>query len=298
MVRPVDLRLLLDELLLDLREQVAHRVQEGAGVLRLVAGPVLVLGDGGVRIQAGQLARHVAGEGRQDGLHVQLALPGRDLLLEFQLAVQPAVGQRAEPAVDVLHPVPRQVRRAGEVVPHFLVGEAHLGPNLVPDGLLAGDGERQVDAVQGHPVDEMLPIGPLPPRHRVAVSAVVQEEAVLDAGRRLHGLRNGRQFLGQGERVTQQPAVLHVAVVLEIVVQAHGHRIRVIADDGELPAALFQPEEVALPLRLLEDEMAGLLRAHDTHGQGLRGLRLRVRRTLRRAGRRQEDNGRQEQAEG
>ena len=291
MVRPVDLRLLLHELLLDLREQVAHRVQEGAGVLRLIARPVLILGDRGVRIQARELARHVAGEGREDGLHVQLALAGRDLFLEFQLAVQPAVRQRAEPAVDVLHPVPRQVRRAREVVPHLLVRQAHFGPDLVPDGLLARDGERQVDAVQGHPVDEMLPIGPLPPGHRIPVGTVVQEETVLYAGRCLHGLRHRRQLRRQGEGVTQQPPVLHVAVVLEVVVQAHGHRIGVIADDRQLAAALFQPEEVPFPLRLLEDEVAGLLRPDDPLGQGLRRRFLRVLRAGRSAGSRHQENG-------
>ena len=82
-----------------------------------------------------------------------------------------------------------------------------------------------------------------------------------------------------------------MAVVLEKVVQSNGHRIRIVADDGEFPAALFQPEEVALPFRLLEDEMAGLLRPHDARGQGLRGLHLRVRRTLRSAGSRREEDG-------
>ena len=72
-----------------------------------------------------------------------------------------------------------------------------------------------------------------------------------------------------------------MAVVFEIVVQPHGHGVRVIADDGELPPVLLEPEEVALPLRFLKDEMAGVLRPRDTHGQRLRRFHLRVRRTLR-----------------
>ena len=291
MVRSIDLRLLLDELLLDFGEQVAHRVQEGAGIFRLVTGPVLVLGDRRIRIQAGDLPRNVAGEGRQDRLHVQFALPGRDLLLELQLTIQPAVRKRTEPAVDILHPVPRQVRRTGEVIPYLLVGQAHFGPDLVPDGLLARDGQREIDSVQGHPVDEMLPVGPLPPGHRVPVGAVVQEETVFHPGRCFHGLRHGRQLLRKRERIAEQPAVLHMAVVLEIVVQPHGHGVRVIADDGELPPALLEPEEVALPLRFLKDEMAGVLRPRDTHGQRLRRFHLRVRRALRSASSRHHKDG-------
>ena len=75
------------------------------------------------------------------------------------------------------------------------------------------------------------------------------------------------------------------------MVQAYGHGVRIVADDGELSAALLQPEEVALPFRLLKDEMAGLLRPYDTLGQRFRGLHLRVRRTLRSAGSRREKDG-------
>ena len=228
----------------------------------LETAPRAQLLDVGLGVHLGEPFGHVSGEGGQHRRHVELALAGDDLLLQCLLSLQPRHRQRTAEAVEVGHAVPRQVRRTGEVAADLLVRHPELLPHFVPDGLLSGDGERHVDAVQRHPVDEPLPLRPFPPRHRVAVGAVVQEEAVLDAGRRLHRLRNGRKLLGQGERVTQQPAVLHMAVVLEIVVQAHGHRIRVIADDGELSAALFQPEEVALPFRLLEDEMASLLRPH------------------------------------
>ena len=289
-VSAVNLGFLLHELLLNLGIKFAHGIQEGAGIFVLIARPGFQLRERSVRVQAGELARNVACEGGQHRLHVQLPLAGGNLLLQLQLAVQPHLREGGKPAVDVLHAVPGQVGGTGEVIAYFFIREAHLGPNLVPDALLAGDGQRQVHAVQGHPVNEMLPIGPLPPGHGIAVSAVVQEEAVPYAGRCLHGFRNGRQFGRQGEAVAQQPAVFHVAVILEVMVQANGHGIGAVALDEQFGAALLQAEAVGIGLHALEDKVPGLFSRH-AQGQVLGGFHLRILGLLRTGSRRQEGGG-------
>lgn len=77
------------------------------------------------------------GEGRQHGFHVQFPLAGHDPLLQLHLCVEPALGQRRLPVVEVRHPVPRQVGRAGEIAAYLLVGEPELLPHPRPYGLLA-----------------------------------------------------------------------------------------------------------------------------------------------------------------
>lgn len=57
-----------------------------------------------------------------------------------------------------------------------------VGTHLLPDGLLAAPGQRQVDAVQRHPVNLLLPTGPVPPHEGVALCAHVLVIAV-PAGR-------------------------------------------------------------------------------------------------------------------
>ena len=44
----------------------------------------------------------------------------------------------------------------------------------LPDGLLPDEGEWQVDGVHGHPVELVLPRGPVVPDERVAHSARIE----------------------------------------------------------------------------------------------------------------------------
>lgn len=46
--------------------------------------------------------------------------------------------------------------------------ELHLEVDLLPDSLLTMECKGQIDAVQGHPVDVLLPLRPLPPDRAVA----------------------------------------------------------------------------------------------------------------------------------
>ena len=100
----------------------------------------------------------MACEARQHRFHVQLTLTGHDLLLQFLLVLEPRHRQWSAPAVDVLHTVPRQVRRTSEVATDFLVSEAEVAPYFIPYAFLSRDGQRQVDAIECHPVDEVFPL--------------------------------------------------------------------------------------------------------------------------------------------
>ena len=51
--------------------------------------------------------------------------------------------------------------------------EGTRGAYLLPECLLAGEGQREVDPVQSHPVDLTLPAGPVPPHRGVADGAHV-----------------------------------------------------------------------------------------------------------------------------
>jgi len=79
----------------------------------------------------------------------------------------------AEKSVEVAHSVPRQVGGSREVGPDLFVGHAEIFPHFLPNGLLTGNGQGHVDAVQRHPIDETFPIVPLPPKHGIAKSTVV-----------------------------------------------------------------------------------------------------------------------------
>ena len=57
-----------------------------------------------------------------------------------------------------------------------------VGTHPLPDGLLAAPGQRQVDSMQRHPVDLLLPAGPVPPQEGVALCAHILVIAV-PAGR-------------------------------------------------------------------------------------------------------------------
>ena len=80
------------------------------------------------------------------------------------------------PATKLNHlsiPSPGEKGRPGEELIHLGGLQADLGEHPPPDDLLAGEGERQVDAVERHPVQLALPPAPAPPHRAVADRAHV-----------------------------------------------------------------------------------------------------------------------------
>ena len=171
-----------EELPLDDREKRVHRVEETAPVSIVEAAPVAHACDPGIGMESFELLRNVSREGRQHGFHPQFAFARQNTLLQRQLAVDPLLGQRTLPAVDVRHAVPRQVGRTGEVGADLFVRKSEPGPYPLPDSFLPRDGQRHGYALKRHPVDEAFPFGPSPPRHGVPERAVIEEETLSCAG--------------------------------------------------------------------------------------------------------------------
>ena len=170
--------LLLEEQTLDAGVQRILAVEEIGAVLFIEASPATQCLDVGIREQFTQCPRDVTRKSGQHGTHIQRAFTFHDALLQGGLILKPLLGQRAAPAIDVGHAVPRQVSGTCEIGAHLLVGHAQFGPHVVPYRFLPRDCQRQVHAIERHPVDEAFPVSPLPERHRVAPGAVVEEKAL------------------------------------------------------------------------------------------------------------------------
>ena len=116
-------------------------------------------------------------------------------------------------------------------------------PNFLPNGFLPGDGQRQVHPLQRHPVNQALPVFPLPPGHGVTEGAVIQEETLRDQ-RPSH---NRLLYKGLGRwkhhRRIGIPGNRGGAVFAQVAVQAHRHGAGAAAfDDQRCP---FGVEAVA-----------------------------------------------------
>ena len=207
------------------------------------------------------------GEGRKDRFHVKGALALEDLFLKLGLPVDPTLRERSLPTVEVAHPLPREMGGSYEERADLLVGEAVLAVHFLPDCLLACDGKRHIDAVEGHPVDESLPLLPFPPGHGIAEGAVVEEEPLGDIGRSAHRLGDCGQCCRKLHRVEVVPADIGQAVLLEVAVEAYRHRIGVICFDKNLGAILTEFVAVFFGFDLLEDYCSGL-RAHNALCKG------------------------------
>ena len=127
-----------------------------------------------------------------------------------------------------------------EVAADFLVGEAKLTPYLIPYGFLSGDGQRQVDAVQSHPVDEMLPLFPIPPGHGVAKSAVVQEETLWNPGSFTYFCWDFGQCRRHLQSLLHEPWELGVTIIFEVSVQPNGHAVGVVSSDNDYITLTFK----------------------------------------------------------
>ncbi len=234
--------LLFHEQLGDLRKQRIERVEQ----VRLPFDPVDLV-ELGFRILLGHGRRHVSGESLQDGRHAEFSLPGEDLLLKLFVAVDPVWRQRAAPAVQAAHPAERQVGRPGQKRLHLFVGQAQSLTHRLPHGFLPGHRQRRVDAVERHPVDQPLPLRPVPPRQRVAEAAVVEEVAMPGPTDLPHLRLDLRQRRGQ-VKLTAAQRDMAMAVVFEIPIQSHRHRDAGVAANDDLVAGSLDLEDVAARL--------------------------------------------------
>ena len=184
---------------------------------------------------------------REYGLHPKLPFPAKDLLLKPGLRVNPGLRQGAVNSVDVAHAVPWQMGGAREEASDFVVGEAVLFPDLLPDGFLSGDGQGHIYAAEGHPVYEAFPLLPLPPGHLVSECAVVEEEAAWDNGLACDDAVRERHLLRGLNRLRCVPGNVYPGIV-QVPAQAGGEGIGVVPfyEDAVFPGAY----SVKLPISL------------------------------------------------
>ena len=152
-----------------------------------------------------QRSGNMPGKSRKHGRHPQRPFAFEDASLQCFLPVDPSLRQRATPAVDIRHTMPREVCGSGKVGADLLVGQAHPSPHTLPHGLLSRNGQRHIHSVERHPVDQTLPLRPTPPRHRVAERAIVQKKTPVAPclGRQFPG--NGRKAFGQRDPIMGKP---------------------------------------------------------------------------------------------
>ena len=124
------------------------------------------------------------------------------------------------------------MRRRTEIGPDLLIGQAVRLPDFQPDRLLAALQQWPVDAVHRHPVDKPLPLLPVPPRHRVAVSAVVEEKPLFGAASLPDLGRRQRQFPLELQRSGRLPVEVDFRLVAQVPVESHRQALgRVAAQD-------------------------------------------------------------------
>ena len=107
-------------------------------------------------------------------MHIELLHSRQNLFLEFLLTGIPREWQGSTPPFEVVHLPPGQERRTGDKLPDLLFRVAQFQEHIAPDALFTDDGQRQVDAVQRHPVDLLFPTRPIPEGHGIRESAVVE----------------------------------------------------------------------------------------------------------------------------
>ena len=133
----------------------------------------------------------------QHGPYAILAHPLQDFLLQGHAILIPLVAVGTAPPLEVVHQPPGLESRTGNEGIGLVLGVAQFQQDIAPDGVGPHQGQRQVDAVQGHPVYLLFPARPVPESHAVGVGAVVQVIAVLQCRLVPFFPRNRRKHIGQ-----------------------------------------------------------------------------------------------------
>ena len=180
---------------------------------------------------AAEVGGHHAAESRQHGLHAQFAFAADDAPCQVFLTFVPGIvldaGGRlpfvAAPSLQVVHTPPGGVGRTGDE--GFGIGLAVaviLHEECAPYALETYNLQRHVDAVEGHPVDFLLPSLPGPGGHGISEGAVVEiipEFGIADVA---FGCgRQGKSHTGKvGGRLV--PRQVDVGMMVEIPSDAGG----------------------------------------------------------------------------
>ena len=129
-------------------------------------------------------------------------------------------------------------------MPRIGLGKTERMERTEPNLLLTLDNEGEVHALKREKIQFPLPAGPIPPRHGVAMGAVVIGVAELmrtdDAHDPRHRWRRGRY----GELISAIPRDLIMPKFFEVTVQRRGHGHPVVAAQDNLPIEAFDLEDI------------------------------------------------------
>ncbi len=210
----------------------------------------------------GERPGHVSGEPLEHGRHPQFPFPRQDLLLQDRVFVYPGVRKRAAPAVVTAHPAERQVGGPHEEIRHVRIAEAEFLPHFAPHRLLAGHCQRHVDAMQRHPVNDTLPLGPVVPRHRIAEAAVVEAVTVAERDHHAHLGLHRRERFGQVKLRTVERHARVAAAEIFIEGETHGGTARTPQHHASVHRLDFVCVEPILWRDALNGKRACALRHH------------------------------------
>ena len=228
-----------------------------------------------------EVARHHAAETWQHGVHAQFAHTAQNLACQLSLALVPPRRVRAAPTFEVVHAPPSlEAGTRHEGIGFRLAVVVLLRQQTLPHHVQTDNLQRHIDAVQGHPVDFLLPAFPGPGGHRVGEGAIVEVIAVVSVtGVRLVRSRNGQ---GDAAKVRREviPRQIDVGIVIEIPVDTRGDGQRRTTLDAGFAVLCGNGKDVfaAAFERLVHDGHEAVCRATATdaveqsrHGFGVRG---------------------------
>lgn len=170
------------------------------------------------------IARHHTRVARQHRLHTQFALTFQNVLRQCSLSFIPPFRVRSAPTLKVVHAPPGLKARTSHKLVRLGRRVAQiLGQQVIPHHVQAHNLQRHVDAMQGHPVNFLLPAFPRPGRHGVRKSAIVQIVAIVSIAHMLflagrHRQRSLAQILRQ-----VVPRQVHPRRMVQIPVDTRCH---------------------------------------------------------------------------
>ena len=263
--RVVSLMVLLHKGLPNLDKHRIRRVQiKHTAVLLGKASPIVRSSESDVRVFQGQSFGDVPRESREYWGHVKLLHPSEEAHLKVLSCDNEVLRERPAPALQVAHALPCEEGGAREEGCQVVVGQAKLSKGLLPDVLLSGEGEWQVDSVHRHPVELLLPAFPCPPGHSVADGADVLVVSPFVGACHLDVLGNAWGVVRDVEVAARPGADLHLGDVRKVVVEARGN-----APDG---AALDHLAVVFVTLCKNRKVVRSISRRHHTPNKLTRAL--------------------------
>ena len=107
-------------------------------------------------------------------MHTELFHAGEYLFLQLLLTIVPRKGQRSTPPFEVVHLPPCQESRTSNELAYLFLRITEFQQHITPHAFLTDDSERQVDAMQGKPVDLLFPTFPIPEGHGIREGTIVK----------------------------------------------------------------------------------------------------------------------------